>query len=306
MLSEKIRNRASKLLHRNENEWLGGTRTQKIAKFINRLTDGADQRLREEAFVGGRPTAEAAVHALNETGFHIDPNLDTSEVVKVAKALVSSRQDLIDEGRETKPFLINVYKPGQDNFQHRMLVDFALQSNVLDVASEYCKFVPLLTAVKVLVSLPPPGGMAQARSSQLFHLDNADLPFQHCKLFINVDDVSPKNGPFTFLSAPDSDKISAAINYGHRGIDYRVKDEVVEQLIGTGRSIAISGPAGRSVFIDTSRCFHLGSRVEEQRRVVIMYQFTSACQARLHKPVSFARFWRDGMSNAQKMVLGAH
>ena len=42
---------------------------------------------------------------------------------------------------------------------------------------------------------------------------------------------------------------------------YRLKDEIVEKSVPQQKWIRLKGKPNTALFIDTSRCFHLGSRV---------------------------------------------
>ena len=54
-------------------------------------------------------------------------------------------------------------------------------------------------------------------------------------------------------------------------------DQRVDSILGSDRWHAFEGPAGTVDFVDTSRCFHFGSRVSEggtPRRVALFHYLT--------------------------------
>jgi hypothetical protein len=144
------------------------------------------------------------------------------------------------------------------------IVDFALGDGTLGAATRYFGMVPYLSRVDLMYSLSR--GVEDKISSQLFHLDHEGLT--QIKFFINIFDVGEPQGPFTFLPANATSRVIADVRRLRRhqpGKDVesrRYLDEEVTE-VGAARSVVtLAGPAGSGVAIDTSRCLHLGSRVQ--------------------------------------------
>ena len=142
------------------------------------------------------------------------------------------------------------------------LVDFALSDPVLGMAARYLGAVPYLCRVDVVYSLPRASDDNIA--SQLFHVDPEGLT--QVKFFIHLYDVGEPEGPFTFIPADETTRILAAIRALRRqqGKPHvgRYLDEEVDAVGGTGSIVRLKGPTGSGVAIDTSRCLHMGSRVQ--------------------------------------------
>jgi hypothetical protein len=171
--------------------------------------------------------------------------------------------------------------------------------------SAYLGVVPVLNTVDVWHSRSVGG---DPRSSQLFHLDNADV--SQIKLFVHCTDVADTSGPLSVLDAARSRRL--AKKTGYRIGDGRISDERAGEVLGeAAEPIRLTGPAGTAHFVDTSRCFHFGSRVERDSpaRTVAMFQYLT--------PYAFA-FTRDHREEAphrrlataelpelQRLVLGA-
>jgi hypothetical protein len=89
------------------------------------------------------------------------------------------------------------------------------------------------------------------------------------------------------LDAQDSDRLRKTLGYQFRS---RVSDEQAEQVLGTPRLTPVVGDPGTTCFVDTSRCFHYGSRVESdaEARLVTIVQYLT--------PYSFMlpRDYREG------------
>jgi hypothetical protein len=150
----------------------------------------------------------------------------------------------------------------EDLHRHPVLVDFALSDAVLGMATRYLGAVPYLCRVDLVYSLPRPN--ADNIASQLFHVDPEGLT--QVKYFIHVYDVGEPEGPFTFIPADETSRIVADVRAlrrrqgkPHSG---RYLDEEIEAVGGGSSIVRLQGPTGDGVAIDTSRCLHMGSRVQ--------------------------------------------
>jgi hypothetical protein len=155
--------------------------------------------------------------------------------------------------------------------EHPNLVDFALSDSVLGMATRYLGAVPHLSRVDLVYSLP--SGETDNIASQLFHVDPEGLT--QVKFFIHIYDVGDADGPFTFIAADDTARILAAVRglrrqqgKPHSG---RYLDEEIEAVGGTGSIVRLKGPTGGGIAIDTSRCLHMGSRVQPGASRLCLY-----------------------------------
>ena len=140
----------------------------------------------------------------------------------------------------------------------------ATHPEVLRVVSNYMGMVPLLYRINLLYS---PNDEVVESSSQFFHLDPEDVIMS--KIFVFVEDVDADTGPTTALPADRSTVVRRAIDY-RKG---RVEDTVVARHGGAENLVACTGPAGTMAFLDTCRCFHMGSRKASKPRYAIMIQY---------------------------------
>jgi hypothetical protein len=127
------------------------------------------------------------------------------------------------------------------------------------------------------------------------------------KVFVYCSDVDPGSGPLTLLPADDSLRVRRSVGYQYR---QRLTDEQVAGVVGTGREVPILGPAGTAVFVDTSRCFHYGSRVaaDAPPRLVTMIQyqtpFSFMVPTHAQRTLPFRRLIRPQLTPLQRLVLG--
>jgi hypothetical protein len=170
----------------------------------------------------------------------------------------------------------------QDLKQHPELVDFALSDGLLSLVTNYLGTIPHLNRVDLLYSVSHGG--EEAISSQIYHLDPEGR--RQAKLFLNLRDIGPDEGPFTFIPAAASSLIIKSIKR-RRGADDeselamgRYLDEELVQVGGLEKSISVMGPTGSGVLVDTSRCLHCGSRVKRGTYRLCLY--IQYCSSREH------------------------
>ena len=179
----------------------------------------------------------------------------------------------------------------------------ALSDEVVAVVSAYLGMVPVLAYVDVWYS---PHVEKAPWSSQLFHLDHADVT--QIKLFLHCGDVGPASGPLTVLTALDSKRLAKRVNY--RLEQTRVTDEAVTAAVGRDRTV-LDGPRGTAHFVDTSRCFHFGSRVQAGAppRQLVVFQYLTPYAFEFQEDHRREAPYRDlaqaDSSERDRLLLGA-
>ena len=190
---------------------------------------------------------------------------DIPRVVDLAKELVEERRGKLGplKGQATFWHLI---EPGDLAGKYRPLLEFAVSDNMLAMVCDHLGTVPRLLHLDVWLSPPMP----KLTGSHRYHLDKPDGEI--LSVFINVNDVGPKEGPFTFLPANVSKRVCQKTRYDliyYRG-GKRLEDVDVESAAGSESPIQLKGPAGTGGIVNTSRCLHLGSRCTEPRVVLAL------------------------------------
>lgn len=150
------------------------------------------------------------------------------------------------------------------------LLRFALHEQVIAPIAHYLGMIPMLTGITLLASPHVPG---EASGSQRFHSDWEDV--RQVKVFVNCSPVAEENGPLTAVVAEASQRVKAATGYHYGGPSFRLSDSAVVPFVDPHEVVAFTGPPGTTVFIDTSTCLHLGSRVSPgaDERLVVQFQF---------------------------------
>lgn len=144
------------------------------------------------------------------------------------------------------------------------LLQLALNPALLSTVTEYMGILPILNSVNILYS---PNQSIFAHSSQYLHLDPEGI--RQVKVFIYLDDVDTETGPFTLIPAGESAKIYPVYKGG------RLTDEFVTSIIAPAQFTPITGPGGTMILVDTSSCFHFGSRPGSKDRPAILLQYIS-------------------------------
>ncbi len=276
---------------------LGIRNTMRLGKRYNGLLYGRFQRYRERVWreefdrLAGDHQGSDGASERNDgprrlvDGFAIDtsgslPHLD--ELLAAGDEVIAERAGRAPVDDRYRAFFRHMTTVA-DLERWPQFVDFVSTPELIAPVAEYLGFVPALsktlpTGIRVVESgkhldalahLPP-------RDSQVFHIDPYDRPMIY--VIVLLRDCTPEMGPFTFLPASVSAHAARALDYWSRGRPYRLEDEEIYSVVDRGEAIEFTFPRGTVLFIDTSRCFHYGSRNAEKPRFLTMYGLTSVCR----------------------------
>ena len=231
---------------------------------------------------------------------------EADETAHAAVALFDRSEQVLQTRRRTrvgKQFMVNLLQPSDITNAHP-LFRLATRRDVLDAVVDYLGTVPVLRTLQIFYS----GAVDRSPvSSQLLHCDADDV--SQLKLFVLCTDVTLANGPLTLLDADTSERVRRATRYRYRE---RLLDGRVAPIVGQRQPIELVGGPGTSCLVDTSRCFHYGSRVAPGAapRVMAMAQYVSPLAfifAGATGALPLAHLSEDGMTPIQRAVLtGRH
>lgn len=260
----------------------------------------AADRARVSSDIRSRRHAAAPYLAKLSGGTVIDPDKgygllsldaanDFSRALLAGRQLFEARQREIEEQRagfeswsadkqakylSRKQSFLRYLLDDEDLRRNAELVEFALSDGVLGAATRYLGMVPYLTRLDLMYSLPR--GKDENIASQLFHLDHEGLTQVKC--FVHLFEVGDPEGPFTFIPADASARIIRDIRTLRRQRGQtrdvesrRYLDEEIAAVGGSESVVTVKGPTGTGVAVDTSRCLHLGSRVDPGRFRLCLY-----------------------------------
>jgi hypothetical protein len=264
--------------------------------------DAARYRLAEES------AARARLTLPRDQGFLVLPPgviKEAEGVVVAGNALIDSiGHDLLTAKAKKGGFMAFDLIPDSSLGLDSPYMQFALSETVVDPIVAYLGFVPVLAKIDVWYSVHD----AKApQSSQLWHLDHADVT--QVKVLVNVNEITTESGPMTALDAATSDTLADRVGYD-LDTRYRVTDEEVAEIAGPERLVRFEGPAGTVNFIDTSRCFHFGSRVgpDATPRRLLMAQYLTPYSFKFadHRTqAAYRELAADAAGELQALLLGA-
>jgi hypothetical protein len=211
----------------------------------------------------------------------------TDEIIALSLRLFEEKQRKLEAaaGPDTElhakkwAFLRSVLT-NEDLQQNPPLVDFALSDGLLSLVTNYCGTIPHLNRIDLLYSVAHGG--EDTISSQIYHLDPEGM--RQAKLFLNLREVGPDEGPFTFIPASDSKRAINAIRVRRAAEDELIQgrylDRELAEVGGLDKAISVAGPKGSAALVDTSRCLHFGSRVKPGTYRLCLY--IQYCTSREH------------------------
>ena len=273
---------------------LGIARTRRVAKFYNGIRYRREQNRAidtyknhyDEWFLENDPQFSGKPRNILKDGWAIDRSGDfpyIHETLAEVDRLIEQRggQDRRGTPVAQTDYLFHLNRP--DDFHDSPgLLQFPMSSEVIATVSEYMGMIPIIaqslpTGVRVFESTDRFNTSQEFDRSQLYHRDIHDMPIVYAILLAR--DFSEKNGPWCFLPASVSDRASRALNYQARGEPYRVTDERMYQVIDPSERIVFTGKRGDVLFLDSSLCFHYGSRRAVEPGYRVMYAFTTHCRS---------------------------
>lgn len=299
---------------------VGLANAMKLGKLYNRIRYQRRWDLHQSAYQDDLPALlnENDGHAAGPPKVRLQDGwaIDTSHSLPHLDRLLDEGAEIIRErsgrtfGDIQYPFLRYLNFPA-DLEKYPSLLNFVTSSELLATASDYLKTIPSLSKC-----LPPgvrfmesnaaldPDHHLPPRGSQLYHIDYYDSPQVY--VLVLMEDVTMECGPWTFLPASVTARVARKLGYRGRGWAYRVPDEQIYRHIDRSEEIVFAYPKGTVLFIDSSRCFHFGSRNSIKPRYMMAYALQSPCRcdfayARLSKhkyPIG------PRASRLRKMVLG--
>lgn len=145
------------------------------------------------------------------------------------------------------------------------ILNFACDKKILSVVAGYLGQVPTLQYISFYYS-PPNSGQDKLIGSQSWHFDNEHK--RRLKIFLSPYDITPENGPTTFLPLPYS-KPELYKNYP----DYFDDAQAESFGIDIKQKVQMTTKPGEFYMADTSRTFHYGCRNQTKSRWLVIISY---------------------------------
>jgi hypothetical protein len=296
----------------------GIARLRAFAKGYNRWRYASRERQHCEAFEqdfpsllanGGSGACEWPPRLTLKDGWARD---DSMTLPHIGRVLEQASEIIAERGGRKhyqiqQPFLRSLLFPG-DLEKYPALLDFILSPEMLAIVAHHLQTVPVLSknfppGVRFMESNAAldPDWDGPYRESQLYHLDLHDTRVVY--VLVLAEDVDENSGPWTFLPASVSARATAALRYQQPGVPYRVLDEDMYRVVDPAEVISFTGKKGSVLFIDSSTCFHYGSRRAIRPRYQLMYGLTTPCRCDLFQTLFENKYpIPDDASRLRRMV----
>ncbi len=147
------------------------------------------------------------------------------------------------------------------------LAAFCLRPEFLSVVARYLGVLPVLAGVRIIFS--PNETSDHLRYAQLFHVDPEGA--RQVKLLMAVRKIDSQSGPFTFI--PASATLRMRLSGKGKFERNRVADKYVLKHVRREKWVSFHGRPGDVLFVDTSNCYHFGSRPGAKPRLLLYAQF---------------------------------
>lgn len=244
---------------------------------------------------------------------------DLSQEPEIQNAIHACREvaadvDLFDvnykKNYKEKPYLLSYYIPFH-NSKALPIFELACHALIIDPIADYLGEVPILQAAVVLYS----PNKELSRGSQLFHMDGGD--YRLVKTYIFIDDVTDTCGPLTIVPADQSRRIYNTLRRAGktRVRNKKLDDGLVLGAVRDAKPVPLCGPSGTVAFVDTTRCYHYGSRPSGQGskpRFILHLYYTTAFSLELPivgkspQPVMLSGQYTEAERRRHQSILGFH
>jgi hypothetical protein len=159
------------------------------------------------------------------------------------------------------------------------IVDFATSSEVVGVICNYLRSIPVLST-----TIPPGIRLVESnanfddtpdvpKDSQLYHIDYYSQP--NVYVLVLLRDTDFDMGPWSFVPKSVTDRAKKTLGYWRRGKPYRLDDSQMYSAADKDDMIELSYPRGTVLFIESSGCFHFGSRNAIKPRFQLMLGYST-------------------------------
>ncbi len=245
-------------------------------KFYNRM---------RYLYINEFKVRESFSKSLNNVKFVDTLSQDGFIVVNLSE--ISKREEFvntIEKFRKKFDEITQNQSKEKKNFSKDYLLNYDLEFNsdvkniadpFIDIATKYLGTLPILTSFSMLYSA---NISEELVGSKLLHRDGED--FKQLKIFIPIEEVQKENGPLHVINKDESKKLYE--NLIKQKKIYRrnqtIDDKSLEELKLNIYKILMNNK--QCALVDTSVCYHYGSRKSLKPRKLLALQFTTAFSAK--------------------------
>lgn len=305
-------------LHEGHAHRLGIGTTMRLAHAYNRFRFRRQEAWRRKAYRTDLPTL------LDENGpltrppleLHDGWALDTSRSLPHLDRVLADADRIIADRSGVRRSSQGAYRSyfqdvwtSEDCERYPSFLDFATSSDLLVTVSHYLECIPTLSTtlpsgIRLVESNAAFDDQPdQPHDSQLYHIDYYSLP--NVYVLVLLRDTTYEHGPWTFLPRSLSRKVCDSLGYWKKGRPYRLSDQEVYSVVDRSEAIEFAYPRGTVLFIESSGCFHFGSRNSVLPRFQLMVGYSGVCRTDFSELLMKPKVYpiRETDSALRKMVL---
>lgn len=241
----------------------GRVQRQSASNPLDAVDSGSVAKLRKDGIAIGQ-----TIDFLGAQGLAA---LKAGEELIRAKVASKEVQDTLASGQKAgqhKNYLVHIVDFNETLPADHPLLGLALDERLLKIVANYMGMWPQLHAIGSWYNFPVDQDL---KASQLWHRDPEDL--KTVKVFIYLDDVGAKQGPFTFIPGSQPFGKDCGLRPIHKH-PRRVLDDEMETAFAKSRWLDCTGKAGTMIIADTVG-YHRGGHVQEGHRLLITFTYTS-------------------------------
>ena len=241
---------------------------------------------------------------LKTKGFSILPerlsDAQCNEIIKFALETPFTprefQENIFENTILTEPYLSARYDLGAKNtLDQELFQQYIADPFFIQLATDYLGKPPVLDPVELWWSVP--FGKKDDTFALKYHFDMDSIKW--FKVFINFEDINITNGPHSYIKGShlpgiQSKKIRSKF-YS------RIDDEDVYENYGKENEVIFTVPKG-SILIEDTKGMHKGFHVEENRRLLLSFQYSNVIFSKPKSPFSLPKNMNDNF----KELLGKY
>lgn len=306
------------LFHQNHMEHMGIATTMKLAQEFNHKRFERQDRWRRTLYRGQikQLLEENGAPTRSTLQMHDGWALDTSmtlphlnRVLEDADTIIAQRAGKRLTPKGTYRSFFQEMWTSDDCEKFPSFLDFAMSSDLIATVAQYLQCIPALSTTL-------PSGIRfiesnaafddqpdEPHDSQLWHIDYYSLP--NVYVLVALQDITHDHGPWTFIPRTASQRIKEQLGYWESREGYRVSDEDFYAVADPGDVIEFACPRGAVLFIESSGCFHYGSRNAVKPRFQLMLGYTGAIRTDFSELIMPAKTypWDETDAMLRKLLL---
>ena len=185
---------------------------------------------------------------------------------------LSGSDSLNDSYKASKKHYLKEYQINLLDQNNHIFFKFLFENRLLDIVKSYLGNYFTLNGAYFMYSENKHFGIGH---SQELHLDGDAL--KQLKIFVHLSDVDSSSGPLHVLKKKKSKFLfSQSYKQGlikrrsHKISDNKVSKDILNEVL------PLLGPKGTINIVDTSNCYHFGSRPGNDDRLILLFQFLSS------------------------------